>query len=48
MIWDKDKNYTRRSASEFNFWRGLFQYIICAIFYRIRASLIYRLKHTQG
>ena len=44
MIWDNDKNYTRRSASEFNFWRGLFQYIICAIFYRIRASLIYRLK----
>jgi len=44
MFWDKDKNYTRRKASEYNFWRGLFQYIICGIFYRIRVMLIYRLK----
>ncbi len=44
MFWDKDKNYTKREASEFNFWRGLFQYIICGIFYMIRLKLIYRLE----
>ena len=44
MFWDKDKNYTKREASEYNFWRGLFQYIICGIFYMIRLKLIYRLE----
>lgn len=44
MFWDKDKNYTKRTADEYNFWRGIFQYIICGIFYRIRVMLVYRLK----
>lgn len=44
MIWDKDKNYTKRTASEYNIWRTIFQFIICRIFYMIRLKLIYRLK----
>ncbi len=44
MFWDKDKNYTKRTASEFNIWRRIFQFFICKIFYMIRLKLIYRLK----
>ena len=44
MFWDKDKNYTKRTADEYNVWRSIFQYIICGIFYMIRLKLIYRLK----
>lgn len=44
MFWDKDKNYTKRTASEFNIWRTIFQFIICRIFYMIRLKLIYRLR----
>lgn len=44
MFWDKDKNYTKRVASEFNVWRTLFQFIICRICYMIRLKLIYRLR----
>lgn len=44
MIWDKDKNYTKRKACEYNFWRGFFQYLICGVFYMIRLKLVYRLK----
>ncbi len=44
MFWDKDKNYTKRSASEFNIWRRIFQFFICKVFYMIRLKLIYRLK----
>ena len=44
MFWDKDKNYTRRTADEYNVWRTIFQFIICRIFYMIRCKLIYRLK----
>ena len=44
MFWNKEKNYTRRTASEYNFWRSIFQYIICGIFYMIRAKLIYKLE----
>ena len=44
MYWDKDKNYTKRTASEFNIWRRIFQFFICKIFYMIRLKLIYRLK----
>lgn len=47
MFWDKDKNYTKRTASEFNIWRTIFQFIICRIFYMIRLKLIYRL-HIEG
>ena len=44
MFWDKDKNYTKRTAKEYNFWRGIFQYIICHVFYIIRLKIIYRMK----
>lgn len=44
MFWDKDKNYTKRTADEYNMWRAIFQYIICHIFYIIRLKLVYRLK----
>lgn len=44
MFWDKDKNYTKRTADEYNVWRGIFQYIICHIFYIIRLRVVYRLK----
>ena len=36
MFWDKDKNYTKRTAKEYNIWRTIFQFIICRIFYMIR------------
>lgn len=38
------KKYTNRKASVYNFWRTLFQFIICRIFYKIRLKLIYRLE----
>lgn len=44
MIWDKDKNYTKRTASEYNIWRSMFQALICRVFYMIRLKLIYRLE----
>ena len=44
MFWDKDKNYTRRTADEYNIWRTLFQFIICKIFYMIRLKVVYRLE----
>ena len=44
LFWDKDKNYTRRTAKEYNIWRTIFQFIICKIFYMIRLKLIYRLE----
>ena len=44
MFWDKDKNYTKRTADEYNIWRAVFQYIICHIFYIIRLKVVYRLK----
>ena len=44
MFWDKDKNYTKRTAKEYNIWRTIFQFIICKIFYMIRLKLVYRLE----
>ncbi len=44
MFWDKDKNYTKRTAKEYNVWRTIFQFIICRIFYMIRLKLVYRLE----
>lgn len=38
------RNYNKRYASELNFWRGMFQFIICKIFYMIRLKLIYKLE----
>ena len=44
MFWDKDKNYTKRDASEFNCWRTFFQILVCKFFYMIRYKLVYRLE----
>lgn len=44
MFFDKNKNYTRRTAAEYNVWRTIFQFIICKIFYMIRLKLIYRIE----
>lgn len=41
------KEYTKRSASEYNFWRSLFMILICKVFYMIRFKLVYRLE-VQG
>ena len=38
------KEYTKRSASEYNFWRSLFMFLVCKIFYMIRFKLVYRLE----
>ncbi len=38
------KDYTKRSASEYNFGRTLFQSIVCRIGYMIRLKLVYRIK----
>lgn len=38
------KEYTKRSASQFNIWRSLFQKIICGFFYMIRYKFVYRLE----
>lgn len=44
MFWDKDKNYTKRKASEFNCWRTFFQILVCKYFYMIRLKLVYRIE----
>ncbi|MBQ2611181.1 1-acyl-sn-glycerol-3-phosphate acyltransferase [bacterium] len=44
MAKKEKRNYNKRKASELNFWRGLFQFIVCKIFYMIRLKLIYRLE----
>ncbi len=38
------KNYSNRPVETFNFWRSLFQIIVCKFFYMIRLKLVYRLK----
>ncbi len=40
----KKNEYTKRTAKQFNYWRGLFQDIICGFFYMIRLKLVYRLE----
>lgn len=40
----KTKNASSREQKFFNYWRGLFQFIITHIFYMIRLKLIYRLE----
>lgn len=40
----KKKNASSREEKFFNFWRGLFQFIITHWFYMIRLKLIYRLE----
>ncbi len=38
------KNYSNRPVETFNFWRSLFQILVCKFFYMIRLKLVYRLK----
>ncbi len=44
MFWDKEKNYAKRDASEFNAARSFFQILVCKFFYMIRYKLVYRLE----
>ncbi len=47
MFWDKDKNYTKRDAKEFNAWRAFMQVFVCKYFYGIRLKFVYRIE-VQG
>jgi len=38
------KSYTKRTAEQFNFWRSVFQFLVCKVFYMIRFKLVYRLE----
>lgn len=40
----KKKEYTKRSSSQYNVWRGIFQDIVCKFGYMIRFKLVYRLE----
>ncbi|HIS35702.1 TPA: 1-acyl-sn-glycerol-3-phosphate acyltransferase [Candidatus Scatousia excrementigallinarum] len=40
----KKKEYTKRSSSQYNLWRGIFQNIVCKFGYMIRFKLVYRLE----
>lgn len=40
----KKKEYTKRSSSQYNIWRGIFQNIVCKFGYMIRFKLVYRLE----
>ena len=40
----KKKEYTKRTSSQYNFWRGIFQDLVCKIGYMIRFKLVYRLE----
>ena len=44
MFWDKEKNYAKRDASEFNLARSIFQILVCKVFYMIRLKLVYRIE----
>ena len=47
MFGHEEKEYTKRTASEFNCWRSFFQILVCKMFYMIRYKLVYRLE-VQG
>lgn len=40
----KKKEYTKRTAAQYNIWRSLFQKIICGFFYVMRCKIVYRLE----
>lgn len=44
MFRAKDKNYTKRKASEFNGWRTFLQILVCRYFYGIRLKFVYRIE----
>ena len=39
----QQKNYARRTAKYFNFWRKFFQRVVCKFWYGIQFKLMYRL-----
>lgn len=41
------KQYSARKASQFNKWRGFFQFLVCKIGYMVRLKLVYRIE-VQG
>lgn len=40
----RDRNYTKRKASEFNNWRTFLQIFVCRYFYGIRLKFVYRIE----
>lgn len=40
----KKKEYTKRTSSQYNLWRGIFQDLVCKFGYMIRFKLVYRLE----
>ncbi len=44
MFWDKNKNYSKRKASEFNSWKSFLQILVCRYFYGIRLKFVYRIE----
>lgn len=40
----KKKEYTKRTSSQYNLWRGIFQNLVCKFGYMIRFKLVYRLE----
>lgn len=44
MFSSKDKNYTKRTAKEFNLWRTFLQILVCKYFYGIRLKFVYRIE----
>ena len=38
------KSYSVRTSKQFNMWRGLFQFMVCKIFYMLRFKLVYKLE----
>ena len=40
----KPKNYARRTAKYFNFWRKFFQRVVCKFWYGIQFKLMYRVE----
>jgi 1-acyl-sn-glycerol-3-phosphate acyltransferase len=38
------KDYAKRTAKEYNYWRSLFQWLVCGVGYMVRLKLVYRIK----
>ena len=38
------KEYSKRTAEEYNIWRSIFMFLVCKVFYMIRFKLVYRLQ----
>ena len=40
----KKKDYAKRKSSQFNWFRAMWQFIVCKILYKLRLKLIYRIE----